>query len=100
MVPGVVLPIVGIGCRWSARLEGMEAADRCGDPGGPGPSGGEAEPQPPAAADEAPGDTEQPQPQALGFPPAGWAVPGGDLGPRPQLAGHRDQLAPDPVPFF
>src|SRR5258708_12274393 len=71
MVPGVVLPIVGIGCRWSARLEGMEAADRCGDPGGPGPSGGEAEPQPPAAAAQAPAAPEHPPPQPLRFhPPA------------------------------
>src|SRR5258708_39781399 len=97
MVPGVVLPVVGIGCRWSARLEGMEAADRCGDLGGPGPSGGEAEPQPPAAADEAPGDTEQPQPQALGIPPAGRAGPGEHLGPRHPLAGPRGQPAPEPL---
>jgi len=49
------------------------------------------------AADHAPGGREQAQPQAFGFPRAGGAVEGEHLHPGGQLAGHRDQLAPDLV---
>ena len=64
---------------------------------GPGPSGGDAEPQAAAAADDAPGGGEDPQPQLPGFPAAGGAGEGEHLGPGEQLAGQRDDLAPDLV---
>ena len=41
----------------------------------------EAEPEAAAAADEAPGGGEQPEPQPLGFPAAGRAVQGEHLHP-------------------
>jgi hypothetical protein len=48
---------------------GLQAGDRGGDLPGPGPTPGGAEPQASAAADEAPRDREDPQPQPFGFPP-------------------------------
>ncbi len=62
-----------------------------------GQRGGEAQPQPPAAADDAPGGGEQAQPQAFGFPAAGGAVQGEHLHPGQQFAGQGDDLAPDLV---
>ena len=58
---------------------------------------GEAEPQAAAAADDAAGDGEQAQPQPFGFPAAGGAGQGEHLRPGEQLAGQRDDLAPDLV---
>jgi hypothetical protein len=65
--------------------------------GGPGPVCGHAQPQAAAAADQAPGDGEDPQPQPSRFPAAGRAVKGEHLHPGQQLAGQRDDLAPDLV---
>ena len=62
-----------------------------------GQRGGQAQPQAAAAADEAPGDGEEPQPQPFGFPAAGGAGEGEHLHPGQQLAGQRDDLAPDLV---
>ena len=57
-------------CPASGR-DGLQADDRGGDLAGPAPACGEAEPQAAAAADQAPRDGEQAQPQAPGLPPAG-----------------------------
>ncbi len=51
---GFVLPAVGIEGGWSARGEGLQAADADGDVACPGPAGGQAEPEPAAAADDPP----------------------------------------------
>jgi hypothetical protein len=45
------------------------------------------EPQAPAAADDAPGSGEDPQPDQSGFPAAGRAGQGEQLGPGEELAG-------------
>ena len=75
----------------------MQAGGCGGDLGGPGPALGEAEPQVAAAADEAPGDREQAQPEAFGLPAAGGAGQGEHLGPGQQLAGQGGDLAPQLV---
>ena len=82
---------------WSAGCEGVEPADAGGDLVCPGPAGGDAEPEPSAAADDAPGGGEDPKPQFSGFPAAGGAGEGEHLGPGQQLAAQRDELAPDLV---
>jgi hypothetical protein len=46
-----------------------------------GPALGESEPQAAAAADEAPGDGEQVEPEPSGFPAAGGPGEGEHLGP-------------------
>jgi hypothetical protein len=81
----------------SAGREGLQAGDRVGDPRGPGPVPGKAEPQAASAAGQAADDGEQAQPQPLRFPPAGGAGQGEHLGPGQQLAGQRDDLAPQLV---
>jgi hypothetical protein len=83
--PVAVLPRRRDGSGWSAGREGLQPGDCGGDLAGPGPAFGEAEPQAPAAADEAPGDGEQAQPQALGFPAAGGPRQGKQLRPGQQL---------------
>jgi hypothetical protein len=50
-----------------------------------------------AAADDAPGDGEQAQPQPPGFPAAGGPSEREHLRPGEQLAGQGDDLAPDLV---
>ena len=94
---GVSFLVAGMVSGWSAGCEGLQAGDRGGDLAGPGPAGGEAEPQAAAAADEAPGAGEDPQPQPFGFPAAGGAVQGEHLHPGEQFAGQGDDLAPDLV---
>jgi hypothetical protein len=46
---------------------------------------------------QAPGDGEQAQSQALGLPAAGGALQGEHLHPGHEVAGRRDDLAPDLV---
>jgi hypothetical protein len=95
--PGVLLPGRS-GCSgWSAGREGLQAGGRDGDLRGPGPAFGEAEPQAPAAPYEAAGDGEHAQAQAFGLPAAGGAGEGEQLRPGQQLAGQRDDLAPELV---
>ena len=53
----------------------MQAVDRGGDVGGPGPSLCEPEPQAAAAAGEPPGDGEEAAPEACRFPAAGVSGP-------------------------
>ncbi len=48
----------------------------------------EAQPEAPAAAYDAPGDGEEPQPEPLGFPPSGGSAQGEQLHPGEQLAGR------------
>jgi len=61
---------------WSVWGEGLQAGDRGGDLGGPGPGRGETQPAAPSAADQAPGGGEQAQPQPFGFPGPGPGRPG------------------------
>ncbi len=82
----------------SARRRCLQPAEGGGDPGCPWPPGGEAEAKPAAAADDASGGGEQAQSQPLGFPAAGAAGKGEQLGPGDQLAGQGDDVAPDLVP--
>ena len=84
-------------CCWSAGFEGLEPRDSGGDFASPGPAGGEAEPQPAAAGDDAPGSGEDPQPEPPGFPAAAGPGQGEHLGPGEQFAGQRHDLAPDLV---
>ena len=65
---GVSFLVAGMGFGGSAGCEGLEAGDRGGDLLGPGPALREAETQAAAAADDAPGAGEDPQPQPSGFP--------------------------------
>src|SRR6516164_9830266 len=95
--PGVLLLGRGDGSGWSAGREGLQAGGCGGDSRGPGPALGQAQPQAAAAGCQAPGDGEDAQPQPFGFPPAGLARKGEHLGPGQQLAGQRDDLAPDLV---
>jgi len=106
MGPGFVLPGGRSTSSWSAGCEGLRAGDGGGDLGGPGPNGGDAQPQPAPAAGDAPGRGDQAQPQPLGFPGAaaaawvprrGRAVEGEHLRPGGQFGGHCDELAPDLV---
>ena len=94
---GVSFLVAGMGSVRSAWFQGLQAADRGGDLGGPGPVCGQAELLAPAAADQPPGHGEDPQAQAFGFPPAGLAVKGEQLHPGQQLAGHGHQFGPDLV---
>ena len=66
-------------------------------PGLQGHRTGEAEAEPAAAADDPPGDREEPQPQLSGFPAAGLAAQREHRRPGQQLAGQGDNLAPDLV---
>jgi len=93
--PGLSFLVVGAVWFWSAGCEGLQADDRGGELGGPGPRDSQAQPCPPAAADDAPGGGEQAQPQPFGFPGAGGAVHGEHLHPGGRLAGHGHQLTPD-----
>jgi len=45
---------------WSAGAKGLQVGDGGGELAGPGPSRGDAQPYPPAAADQAPGGGGQP----------------------------------------
>ncbi|MQS14753.1 DUF317 domain-containing protein [Streptomyces kaniharaensis] len=64
--------LVGTGCcRWSAGVrQGLQACEGVCDQVGPGPVAGEAEVPAAAGGDQLGGGGEQPQPQALGLPPA------------------------------
>jgi hypothetical protein len=93
----VVLSAGGAGWGWSAGREVLQAGDRGGDLVCAWPAGGQAQPQPAAAAHQPPGDGGQPQSQPLGFPPAGGPSQGEHLHPGEQLAGQRGDLAPDLV---
>jgi hypothetical protein len=77
--------------------EGLQAGDRGGDLGGPGPLFGKPQPQAATAGGEAAGDGEEPKAQALGFPAAGVCGQGEHLGPGEQFAGQGDDLAPELV---
>src|SRR5690348_7567174 len=79
--PGCSFPGRSDGSGWSAGREGLQAGDRGGDLAGPGPACGEA----------------QPQAEPPGFPAAGGPGQGEQLGPSEQVAGQRDDLAPDLV---
>ena len=81
----------------SAGCQGVQSADGGGDVAGPGPPGGQAQPQAAAAADNPPRAAEDPQAEPLWFPAAGRAGEGEHLGPGQQLAGQGDDLAPDLV---
>jgi hypothetical protein len=59
--PASVLPGRRDGFGRSARCKSLHAGNRGGDLTGPGPTAGEAEPQPPTAADDAPGAGKDPQ---------------------------------------
>ena len=85
------------GRAWSAGRIGLQLGDRSGDLRAPGPGCGDAQPPAAASAGDAPGGGEQAQPKAFGFPSAGGAVQGEHLHPGQQLAGHRDDLAPELV---
>ena len=65
---------VGMVSNGSAWFEGVETVESGSDLAGRGPAGGEAEPHAQAAADDAPGEGEQPQAEPVGFPPAGGPV--------------------------
>ena len=93
--PLVPFLVAGSVPRWSAGRVGLQAGDRGGELGRPGPGGGEAQPQAAAAADDTADGGEQAQ--ALVFPGAGGSVGGEHLQPGGQLAGHDGQLAPQLV---
>jgi len=64
----------------------------------PGGVSGQSEPVEPGVADEAPGDREQAQPKAYGFPPPGWVIGEGQhLQPGGELDGERNDGQPEPV---
>jgi len=64
----------------------------------PGGVSGQSEPVEPGVADEAPGDREQAQPKAFGFPPPGWVIGEGQhLQPGGELDGERNDGQPEPV---
>ena len=71
--PGVFLPGRRADSGWSAGRDGLQAGNRGGDVGGPGSSFGEPQAQAAAAADEPPGDGEDPQAEPFRFPAAGRA---------------------------
>ena len=75
----------------------MKPADGGGDEVVPGPAGSQAQPQAPAAADEASGRGEQAEPQPFRFPAAGCSVEGEHGHPGEEFAGHGGDLGPDLV---
>jgi hypothetical protein len=94
---GLSFLVVGVVWWGPAGCQGVQAGDRGGELGGPGPGRGQAQPPASAASDDAPGGGERAQPQSFGFPGAGGRLEGEHLHPGGEFAGHRDQFAPDLV---
>lgn len=80
---GFLLPGRRVCSGWLAGREGLQAGDRGGDVGGPGPSFGEAA----AAADEPSGYGEDAQAHAFRFSAVDGAGESEHLSPGEQLAG-------------
>jgi hypothetical protein len=108
--PGCRAGLAGLHGPWGCLLSGRgdrgsasagcqlpQALKGCGDLCGPGPWGCELEAESPSAADDPSGGREQAQPQPPGFPAACRAGECEQLGPGDQVAGQRDDLAPDLV---
>jgi len=93
-----LLPGRRAGFGWSARWEGLRAADRGSDVRHPGPVSGEAEPRAAAAPDQALSGGVDPQLQAFRLPAADRAGQFDQLGPGQQIGGQGDDLAPRLVP--
>ena len=71
-----------------------DPAERLDDLVGPRPAAGQPEVSAPAAADEAGGDVQHPEPQRLGFGGGHVAVEGEQPQPGGQIGGHGDDLQP------
>ena len=84
------------GCRHGSGGCGddHDPAERFDDLVGPGPAAGQSEVPAPAAADEACGDMQHPEPQPLGFGGGQVSVEGEQPQPGGQIGGNGDDVQP------